>query len=557
MALLKVVICTLLFFIPCLHGSEAMESQQILYTLQSGDLPQALKLYQQLAKTNGEHDLELLQQIGLGLLDQGYRSRAPDIQLLTLFGAGISTTERTLYILEDGLRQPIPQLQLIAMELLMRYHHDQAGESLEKLMGSDLLQIRFEALQHLARMKHGRASSHAEALMTKVPEQAFPLFAPIFAEIGDARSTRILRKMLIHTEPTVRAAAILSAAKAQRDDLIPQIRSKLIQHSIVQEASVAALGILHDKESIPYLEKLAKSQTDNLRLTALRSLYALGKKDVRLLIESEAKTQNPFAIFLLRDMPGSEDTLFELMDKGSLIVRINACIALLQLQDRRSLSAIKDLLIHDSRDLLFEKISSHGKGLHAVKPIPNAKQNCMEDPSTYETSLKLREKVLEMALKLPEKDYLNIIEMIFESNQNDLVPAAIYSLESLGSNSAQDLLKKYSQKAGAPLIRNYCNLALFKLKVQGPYEKILKDWVTRQQEEDFIRLRPYIPWEARDQAMHYELTPHETSRLLLESFEVFAKMQDDKGIDVLIEAMIHGNPKNRYALAGLLLRAVM
>ena len=59
----------------------------------------------------------------------------------------------------------------------------------------------------------------------------------------------------------------------------------------------------------------------------------------------------------------------------------------------------------------------------------------------------------------------------------------------------------------------------------------------------------------RDSEGAYQLTPQETSKLLVDSFDAFLKTQDDKGIDIVLEAIQNGNPKNKYALAGLLIHA--
>ena len=54
----------------------------------------------------------------------------------------------------------------------------------------------------------------------------------------------------------------------------------------------------------------------------------------------------------------------------------------------------------------------------------------------------------------------------------------------------------------------------------------------------------------------YDLTPEDNSRLLIETYQSLAEKQADRSIDLLLEAMKDGNPKNRYVLAGLLLRAL-
>ena len=89
------------------------------------------------------------------------------------------------------------------------------------------------------------------------------------------------------------------------------------------------------------------------------------------------------------------------------------------------------------------------------------------------------------------------------------------------------------------------------LKEEGPYGEYIKHWVIHQKDAELIRLRPMLPWKMRLDS-NYTLTPEETSRLLIESFLAIAA---DRNIDFLVEAILLGNPQNRYALFGLLMRA--
>ena len=110
---------------------------------------------------------------------------------------------------------------------------------------------------------------------------------------------------------------------------------------------------------------------------------------------------------------------------------------------------------------------------------------------------------------------------------------------------------------GAPLIRNYCNLTLYRLKEPGPYGDNLKTFVQAQTKEDNITFRPLVPIDVRKKnEAHLELNAKETSRLLLDAFESFVATQDDRGIDILISLIQSGNQKNKYALIGLLMRAI-
>ena len=95
---------------------------------------------------------------------------------------------------------------------------------------------------------------------------------------------------------------------------------------------------------------------------------------------------------------------------------------------------------------------------------------------------------------------------------------------------------------------------MFRLKEEGPFEESIYEWVARQSRRQLIRLRPYIPMKNRVDSL-YSLSPEETSRLLIETYSALAESRKEKSICLLLEAIQQGNRKNRYALAGLLLRA--
>ncbi len=550
------------FALSYLISEETCSVQPILYAMHSGNLRRAIELYEKLYDEKGVHDIDLVQQIGLILLDKGFRSADNQIQLMTLFGAGISQHERCLYIVEEGLNHSNPEMQLIAINFLANSHYDRADESLSRALRDNHLLIRLEALHHLAEKKHSQSVGQIEALMSKVDSKLLPLFPEFFALVGNDAAIKALKRLLTYPNEAVRVAAILSVAKYERDDLLPQIRKLALQHDkIQQEACVIALGLLHDDKSFHRIRNLTHFGVLNTQIAAWQALYRLGDKQARLALEKYAKEGNLFAIGALGEMTGSEDTLFALTQQAHLHVRFNASLALLERQDPRCLTPLLALLIADSRDLSFTKIHSLSGGLTAWKVIPSASHNLKDNPLAFELALNLREATLKKMLNFPQKVFLDIAEKLFQTHQNDLVPILVKQLENLGSTEAIQLLKRYAEKAGAPLIRNYCNLALFNLKEEGPYRANLCQWIANQQEEDFIRLRPSVPWsiacEGRDLEVHYALSPDETSKLLIETFEAFARTQEDQGITLLLTSLLNGNSKNRYALAGLLIRATL
>ena len=52
------------------------------------------------------------------------------------------------------------------------------------------------------------------------------------------------------------------------------------------------------------------------------------------------------------------------------------------------------------------------------------------------------------------------------------------------------------------------------------------------------------------------LTPKESSRLLIEAYAAIAERGEVEGIDLLLQEIRLGREKNRYPLAGLLLKSI-
>lgn len=541
----------------CSLSAEEGPSGNILYLMQTGHPNESLAAYREYTEQSGKHDFDLLQQMGLLLLSHGNRSTDPQVQLLTLFGAGISGNEKALYILEGGIENPIPQLQLVALNLLSKYQNDRADQIINRAIYSNYVLIRLEAIHYLSQKKYKTAQGQIEALMSKLDKKLWPIFPQLFALLGDPSSIKMLRKLMTEQDDDVRIEAILSAAKYGRDDLLPKIRILSSQHNVgQQEACAIALGMLKDEASKERLETLAKSPRPSVKLAAYKALYQLGKEECRKYIEAEARNANLFAIALLGSMPGSEDLLAMLMKSDNLQVKVNATLALLERADSRCLDEIAQILIQDTRDLAFAQVTTLGRGLQAWRVVPLGRQHFEENPYLYELSIAMREATLKKTLDLPEKDFLRVANTILEVQQNDLVPALVQLLENQGSQGAIELLKKYQQKVGAPLVRNYCNLALYKMKTPGPYAESLKSWVSQQKQTDMIQFRPIVPWEISNSDASYQLTAQETSRLLIESVEALAQAQDVESMNALLDLIENGNKNNRYAIAGLLIRAI-
>lgn len=542
----------------CLEAGTPIQDakMQALYLMQQKKIEESIERYRDLAHLSGRHDFELLQQMGLILLQKGVQQDDPQSFLMTLFGAGFSNCARALDILEKGLDQPDPHIQLLSLNFIAKHEDDRADELLQKAMSSDFLSTRMEAAFHLALKKHPHAVGQIEGLMFRLPPIFKPYFPPLFALIGTNDATAILKRLIEDLDTPVRVESILQVAHLGRDDFLPLLRKRLSLSNVAElEATAFAIGALKDSSSIRKLQRLSKSPMESVRIASTLALLQLGDRSAIPDLFESAQNNNLFAIAALGFVTESEGILEALLQSDDLQIRINAAIALLQLRDPRSVPVLKEIFLQDARDLAFHPYGSIGRTLIAWKAVPSAELRSKDPTVDLSLSQAMREHLLREAIHLPEESFLHIAKLIIAHQQNDLVPTLISLLENLQTPAAIDLLKWGASKISSPLIRDYCHLSLYRLKEEGPYEEYVNHWVMNQKSSELIRLRPPLPLKYRLEQTDFSLTPDETSRLLIESFLAIASQRNEKSIDFLLKAIQLGNPQNRFALMGLLMRA--
>jgi HEAT repeat protein len=537
---------------------EKISKLQIIYLAQSREYKKAIELYKKYKSQIGKNDFTVLEHLSKAILEQGSRSQDSHTQLLSIYASSLAGVSSPIDILEAGMSSTNMHTQLASLQLMARVQDDQIDYMLQKAMSSDFLYTRLEAAYILAARKSRIATGQVEALMHKLPPQLGYLFPELFALIGTSESMNILRHMMDDPFHPVRVEAILSAARHGRDDLLPTIRSCSTHVDIAeQEACAAALGYLKDSASLKRLKKLSLSPSDNVKLAALQSLHCLGDLQAKQEIIEMAKNKNLFAITLLGDISDSEDTLLSLAHDENLSIKLNAALALLKRKDPRSIIYLKEFLLRDSRDIGFQPYSSTGNSLRAWKVISSTQQHAKQ--SYYDLmaiSLSVRESILVDALELSEDAFINIAKIVMDYRQNELIPVLVHLLENHKGSKALELLKTRSQSAGAPLLRAYCNLALYRLKEKGPYKENMKSWVQSKQSQEIVQFRHSLPWAAKLNESNFELTPQENSALLIESYQVLAEEHTEESIDFLLDSLHQGQPANIPILAGILLKAL-
>jgi HEAT repeat protein len=480
------------------------------------------------------------------------------VQLSSLYGTSVAGLTSSIDILEQGIQSQNPETQLASLQMIANLHDDRGDELLTKAMASPFLMVRMEAGYYLAERKHRKATGHIEALMAKIPPDFWFYFPQFFALVGTHEAIDALKRLMEDPYPMTRVEALLNAARFGRDDLLPRIRAHATHcRPDEQEAAASAIGDLLDSHSIPKLKKLSTSTSTPVRLAALKSLYQLGDTKALFSIFDIAKTEDLYAIALLGSLPGGQDILAELTSHSNIHVRLNATLSLLFHRDPRCLKTLPEFLLHDSKDIGFQPISSPGHSLTAWKAIPSLSQHQKQLPMDLSgISCQLRQQMLAATLELEEPDFLSIATLVFENRALELVPLLVQLVQNQGTDKALHLLKRNAEFATTPLIRMYSNLALFRLKEKGPYEQRLKRWIAEAQKHEMMKFRASLPWNIKNTLSTYELTPEESTRLLLECYEALSEGHTAQGIEILLQGIRDGHPKNRYALAGLLIRTL-
>lgn len=353
-----------------------------------------------------------------------------------------------------------------------------------------------------------------------------------------------------------RIEAILHSAKSGYEELLPNIRRKATHlNPSEQEACCFALGLLKDTHALPTLRSLSLSSHCNVSLAANYSLYLLEEESSKEKIYQLAKQQNLFAIALLGKIPGSENRLASLLQESHLQIRLNAMLSLLDLKDDRCLPYLKDFLARDSRDFGFQPQMTIGNAFIAWKVVPSMQQHMKH--SFYDLislSLYLKEEVLKKSIELSPDAFVELASFLFDARQVELIPTLSSLLQNLQTPKAIALLEKHAQRAKIPLIRNYCNLALFQINKNLQSKQLILQWISSQQNTQIIKFRPFLSRESyfKDKTA-FELTPEENSQLLISCYMVISGQHTEESLDILLNCLQQGHQKNRSLIAGLLI----
>lgn len=546
----------LIFTFTHLMAEEKIHKEHILYLMQAQKFKQALTNYKEYCKQNQKPDFDLLQKLAYIILEQGSLNSEEDIQMLTMFGAGQARSVKSISILSKGLDNTNPKIQLVALHFLANLEDNKIDSYLLKAMSSPVLMTRLEALYMMSKRKHICALGQIEALMNHLPQEFRPLFPELLATLGTKEAKGYLKSFFHDNNINVRLSSIIHASLTGQDDLLPFIQQRAKHPHIAEiEACIFSFSLFNDYSSIPFIQSMTNHESQNVSLASHLALYHMGDKSHLEAIEKLALKGDIFATIALGQMEGSENTLHKLLNYHEKVIRANAALALLEKKDFRALSVVKEFLFSNQYDEGLRPVYSLGRTQMAFDIVHSASSK-KEDRSTSLALLQsVKEYVLTKCLELPEENFLKLAKELFAQEERDLYPLLTYLLQNLKTPAAIEFLKTEARKAKTPIVRDWCNLALFRMQIEGPYEQYVRNWVQYQSQNELIQLKEYIPWQMRLQKDSYVLTAQEKSSLMMEMITALLSKKDISNLDTVLNVWLKGNEKNRYVLAGLLMKA--
>lgn len=538
------------------------EEQRINFLIAKKDYSKAIEWYLENSIKKKQENPEILFNLAKSIIENSINSTESKDQLLGLYGLMISNSNDVDYDFSKLLESKDPQVQMLTIQYLSRWNEDVVESWLNKAMSSHYLPVRLQALGSLVTHKSKLALSHIESLYYRLPNFVRPIFAQYYAALGTPHSIKILKQMLSDPNREMKIACILSACQYGRDDLREDIRKTLSQPDpFVQESAIFAISHMQDLSSKELIESFLDSSHTNLKLASNLGMIQFHDEKALKTIFDLAETGDLFAIFSLGSISQSLPTLEKLYNSKDPNVTLNVMAALLEKKHPKAKELLIDFLkSHSLYDGIVPTFST-GKTQHALRLIPAFSKQFSSNKEYINyiqgTTQMIREKFLIQAIELPESEFIEIAETIFEHEIFDLIPTLVKLLENCKSEKTISMLKKMSQKPGSPRSRNYSIVALARMKDPQFINQFI-DFISSQKKQDIIDLKTFDTQdESIKKSTRFLLTPDEKTQLLIEAYDTLIYLHDERCFSVLLSALLQSPAQNRPVLAGLLLKALL
>lgn len=540
------------FIFPFVSAFSTSEHAQALYLLHVGKVKEAFSLYADTVKITGTQDLKTLERLSLGLIKNGLSGKEDSVQLLSLYSATISEHEEAEKLVATMLESPSVEHKLLALNFLARKKSHITDLALYQVFRTGPLILRLEAAFHLVQRGYAPIEDELESLLHRAPPIIHPIFPQLIAPIKSRRALSLMRRFMHDKNLDVRKEAVSLACRYQRDDLLRDIHA-LATHAdpLLQECCAHAFGVMEDTKSIPWLLKQTESEDSNIALVAANSLNLMKDPKGKARIKEMALEGNLFAISLLAKEESAQDILLELLQSSDRNVVINSAIALLEQGDPRCMPYLKELYRYLSRGVGMIPQKTPGKTLMAwvLRPV--------NDPKKMNACLGLYSKIIALSAHvLLEEEYLPFAQFVLESEESSFVPVVMASLIDIGSNESLNIVRSCTQSLGAPHLRCWATLSLFKVEKSAVQEDVLVSWM----QEFCQKEAPLVDMSEKDALDfgndHFSIQPLDAFKLFLEMMDTYVAAYPEKGVELLVTSMQEAKEQYYPALAGLLLRAM-
>lgn len=555
MKIKRVVTTILLTLIFPLHlCSDGITYEQIMYQMHKNGLQDALRFYADYYEERASHDYALLQNLMQRYLESAAKEPNIEKQILLSFCIALTQNVRFLPILSQYLHDKNPSLQISAVLALSNILDSGAYELLLTALSSSYAIVQLEALYTLSRWQHPLALSHITTIMEKFPEGLQPIFPALIASIDSPEASKELYKLLNHHNEFIRLETLIQIRERRRDDFIEAVRTLALQtYNRQQEAAITTLASFKDASSTAYFNEKTSTGGDCIAMAAEKALISLDPTKKPLHLMDLAKKNNLFAINALQGIKSGNPILENQLTDSDRIVRYNAAFTLLYNQDPLCRDTILEMFYVLTPLETYYFQPSPGKSFCALKIASCTQKEYKKRPYLQQTSQKICEDILQKAASLPLEDFLYIADTLLTKGHPFLIPSLIKLLENQASKKSIELLKQYQQKLGDEFIRMSCALALYRLDEPGPWLDALLVWVRSQHHiTDWVKLKPQkttIIEHAFQSQLDY------TPQLFMEIYQSLAQKQDQRGIALLLDGIVHASEESSLILAALLMRA--
>lgn len=491
------------------------------------------------------------------ILEEGLKSKDPEETLISLYGLSVSDYTPSAQSMLEVLKKKNFYTQSYLLQVLQKNLNSSTEEILTQAGHSSFFPIRLQALYQLTQRQEINSLNKIQALKQKLHKSYHFVFTPLIASHRSKESEDELKKMLKEPSTSLRASVLLAIGEQQLTSLLPEVKKAFTHvNPVEKEAAIFALSHYPDLKLHDLLKKETSSTNKHLALASYVALFNLGFIEYKEKILSFAKQNNPFALLLLHEIGDESQTLIKALKNPDETIQINALWGLLRYKDPRALPALEKVLQMNPLNQIINVEHSPANTLHHLSIDSPTIDNDDVFEQEIAVTLHMKKMFLSFLRQYPEKDALPFCKKILASNKHPFQRELIHIIESFDSENSLALLRSLSHSIGAPLKRGYALTALYRKSTKPADQDRFYKWLKVQSSDTIIQFSKTANPLSSLYVKPYELSPEEHTGLTTEALLTASASHEEKYLKLIIELFNTCHKKNRYALAGILMKAV-